>query len=159
MSTGICRSVSFRNSTPSLSSSSSPSSSSLATPSNQTNISDAEWITHSISLIMFLTAFVGNTAALIVMFASRGPIRLTNNKYLANLACADLLRACFIPFTIIARMKRNFIFGGVICKILPIVQGERMSDGGRWVELILCRLRVSFFKRNQTFSSLMSARQ
>ena len=112
MSTGVCRSVSLRNSSSSV-------------PSNQTNISDAEWVTNSISLIIFLVAFVGNTAALIVMFASRGPIRLTNNKYLANLACADLLRACFIPFTIIARMKRNFIFGRIICKILPIVQGKR----------------------------------
>ena len=89
-----------------------------------TNITDAEWITNSISLIIFVLAFIGNTAALIVMFGSRGPIRLTNNKYLANLACADLLRACFMPFTIIARMKRNFMFGRMICKILPIVQGK-----------------------------------
>jgi hypothetical protein len=29
-----------------------------------------------------------------------------------------------MPFTIIARMKRNFMFGKMICKILPIVQGR-----------------------------------
>lgn len=58
------------------------------------------------------------------MFTSRGPVRLTNNRYLANLACADLLRTCCIPFTITARMKRNFVFGKLICKILPIVQGK-----------------------------------
>ncbi|CAF2765135.1 unnamed protein product [Rotaria sp. Silwood2] len=87
----------------------------LSSHSNHSHISDAEWITNSISLIIFVFAFIGNTAALIVMFGSRGPIRLTNNKYLANLACADLLRACFMPFTIIARMKRNFMFGKMIC--------------------------------------------
>lgn len=115
MSLAVCRSVILRNS-------SSPISSTPAT--NQTKISDVEWITNGISFMMFLLAFIGNTAALIVMFASRGPIRLTNNKYLANLACADLLRSIFIPFTIIARAKRNFIFGRIICKILPIVQGN-----------------------------------
>ena len=75
--------------------------------------------------MIFVLAVLGNSAALIVMFGSRGPIRLTNNKYLVNLACADLLRASFMPFTIIARMKRNFMFGPVICKILPIVQSNK----------------------------------
>lgn len=92
--------------------------------SRSSNISDGEWIINSISLIIFVLAVLGNTAALFVMFGSRGPIRLTNNKYLVNLACADLLRACFMPFTIIARVKRNFVFGPLICKILPIVQGN-----------------------------------
>ncbi|CAF0909596.1 unnamed protein product [Rotaria sordida] len=95
----------------------------LFSHSNHSHISDAEWITNGISLIIFVLAFIGNTAALIVMFGSKGPIRITNNKYLANLACADLLRACFMPFTIIARMKKTFMFGKMLCKILPIVQG------------------------------------
>ncbi|CAF3384642.1 unnamed protein product [Rotaria socialis] len=111
MATQLCRTFIYRNS------------SILSSYSNHSHISDAEWITNSISLIIFVLAFIGNTAALIVMFGSRGPIRLTNSRYLANLACADLLRACFMPFTIIARMKRNFMFGKMICKILPIVQG------------------------------------
>ncbi|CAF4988903.1 unnamed protein product [Rotaria sp. Silwood1] len=92
--------------------------------SRSSNISDGEWIINSISLIIFVLAVLGNTAALFVMFGSRGPVKLTNNKYLVNLACADLLRACFMPFTIIARVKRNFVFGPLICKILPIVQGN-----------------------------------
>jgi hypothetical protein len=113
MTTSVCRSAVHRN-----------ASFAFALASNHSKITDAEWITNSISLLMFLLAFVGNAAALMVMFASRGPIRLTNNRYLANLAVADLLRTCFIPFTIIARMKRNFIFGKIICRILPVVQGE-----------------------------------
>lgn len=92
--------------------------------SRSSSISDGEWIINSISLIIFVLAVLGNTAALFVMFGSRGPVRLTNNKYLVNLACADLLRACFMPFTIIARVKRNFVFGPLICKILPVVQGN-----------------------------------
>lgn len=88
------------------------------------NKSDGEWVLNSISVVIFIFALLGNAAALVVMFGSRGPIRLTNNKYLVNLACADLLRACFMPFTIIARMKRNFMFGPIICQVLPIVQGN-----------------------------------
>jgi hypothetical protein len=115
-----CRSFINRNS-------SNISSSTFISTLNSTNLSnktDEEWILNSISLIIFALALLGNTAALVVMFGSRGPIRLTNNKYLVNLACADLLRACFMPFTIIARMKRNFMFGPIICKILPVVQGN-----------------------------------
>lgn len=115
-----CRSIQIRNS-----SNVSPI---FSIPSNisktiQSNKIDGEWIINSISLIIFVLALLGNMAALVVMFGSRGPIRLTNNKYLVNLACADLLRACFMPFTILARMKRNFMFGPIICKVLPIVQG------------------------------------
>lgn len=95
--------------------------------SHQWKLSYAEWIPNTLSSMTFLLALIGNTAALIVMFGWRGPIRLTNNKYLANLACADLLRACFMPFTIIARMKKNFLFGKMICQILPIVQGKQSS--------------------------------
>jgi hypothetical protein len=111
MAAGLLQSIVSRNFSPSSS-------------SNNSSISDAEWVTNSVSLIIFTVAFIGNTAALVVMFGSRGPIRLTNNKYLANLACADLLRACSMPWTIVARMRRNFMFGRIICKILPIVQGN-----------------------------------
>ena len=99
-------------------------SSSSSSSVHQWNLSYAEWIPNTLSSIIFLLALLGNTAALIVMFGWRGSIRITNNKYLANLACADLLRACFMPFTILARMKKNFIFGKIICQILPIVQGK-----------------------------------
>lgn len=109
MLTKACQSIASRNST---------------TSSTSGNLSYADWIPNSFSSLIFLLALIGNTAALIVMFGWRGPIRLTNNKYLANLACADLLRACFMPFTIVARMKKNFLFGKMICKILPIVQGK-----------------------------------
>ena len=91
---------------------------------SSSNKTDGEWVLNSISLLICIFALLGNAAALVVMFGSRGPIRLTNNKYLANLACADLLRACFMPFTIIARMNRNFMFGPIICKVLPVVQGK-----------------------------------
>lgn len=113
MATDLCRSVIFRNS-------------SLLLPSNYSSVSTTELIINGISLLVFLMAFVGNAAALVVIFTPRGRTRLTNNTYLANLALADLLRTCFIPFTITARIKRNFIFGRTLCKILPIVQGRQI---------------------------------
>lgn len=111
MSTDVCRSVMMRNAT-------------LSHLSNHSSITNIQLVINGISLIIFAMAFVGNIAALVVIFTPRGRTRLTNNTYLANLALADLLRTCFIPFTITARMKRNFIFGRSLCKILPIVQGK-----------------------------------
>ena len=104
--------------------------SSLSSSSSIFRYIDGELLINILSSIIFLLSFIGNLAALVVMFGSRGPIRLTNNKYLVNLACADLFRACFMPFTIIARLKRNFIFGPLICKILPIVQGKKLIRFG-----------------------------
>ena len=97
----------------------------LSLPSSlPSKITEGEWLINGFSFLIFVLALLGNLAALLVMFGSRGPIRLTNNKYLVNLACADLLRASFMPFTIVARMKKNFMFGPIICQILPVVQGK-----------------------------------
>lgn len=119
ISVAVCRSLPLRNFT--------GLSSSLS--SNHSSIGTVEWLVHGLSFLIFFAALVGNTAALIVMFTPRGRIQLTNDKYLTNLAIADLLRTCFIPFTVVARMKRNFIFGRAICKILPVVQGT-------WIQIV-----------------------
>ena len=110
MPNGICQSVLGRNF----------SSSSI---SNHSAISQIEWMTNILSLFICFAGCVSNITALVVMFHFRGRAKLTHNKYLVNLAVADLLRTCFIPFTIIARMKRNFIFGKTICQLLPVIQG------------------------------------
>lgn len=110
MPNGICRSVLERNFSSSF-------------ISNHSAISQVEWTTNTLSLFICFVAFISNTTALVVMFHFRSRAKLTHNKYLVNLAVADLLRTCFIPFTIIARMKRNFIFGITICQLLPVVQG------------------------------------
>ena len=97
---------------------------SSSSASNHSNTSEAEWITNGLSLLIALIAFLGNSAALFIMFMSRLRARSAHDKYLLNLAVADLLRACFIPFTAIVRLKRNFIFGKLICRLLPVIQGN-----------------------------------
>ena len=120
MSVGICLSLNWRN----LSSTNFSAQSTSLT----TTIGFAEWFINSVSFLTFFIAFVGNVAALFVMLTPPGPLRLTKSRYLVNLAVADLLRTCFIPFTIVSRIKRDFMFGRFICKVLPIVQGNRLSD-------------------------------
>ena len=92
--------------------------------SNHSTITSIDWVLNVASSLAFLTALVGNSAALLVIFSARGRTRLTANQYLANLALADLLRTCLIPFTIISRMKQAFIFGNTLCKLLPFIQGN-----------------------------------
>ena len=112
MSTDACRTLPFGNT-------------SLLSQSNRPSINHiTEWILLTISSLIFLLAFIGNIAALTVTLAPRGLLRLGNGRYLANLAIADSFRTCLIPFTIIARMKRNFIFGPSMCRILPVAQGN-----------------------------------
>lgn len=82
------------------------------------------WITNGLSLLIFTIALLGNLAALMVMLTPRHTLRITNQTYLINLAFADLLRTCCIPFTIIPRMKRSFIFGESMCRLLPVLQGK-----------------------------------
>ena len=118
MTVGICLSLNWRN----------ISVNNISNHSgNMSTIGFAEWITNSVSSLLFFIALLGNVAALFVMLTPPGPLRLTKSRYLVNLAVADLLRTCFIPFTIIARVKRDFMFGGFICKTLPIVQGNNIA--------------------------------
>ncbi|CAF0844545.1 unnamed protein product [Didymodactylos carnosus] len=91
--------------------------------------SDSKWlgrITNVLSLLIFILAVLGNFFALLVMFGNRKPIRSTTNLFLVNLACSDLLRSLFMPFTIVARMQRDWYFkhGEILCKIIPVVQGK-----------------------------------
>ncbi|XP_050507684.1 cholecystokinin receptor type A-like [Diabrotica virgifera virgifera] len=50
-------------------------------------------------------------------------MRTITNLFLLNLAISDLLLGVLcMPFTLIGALLRDFVFGSVMCKLLPFLQ-------------------------------------
>ncbi len=72
--------------------------------------------------ITIILAVVGNlTAVFVLHFGNRSRTGL--NKFLMNLAIADLLMACFcMPFTFTNTMLGHWIFGAAMCPVALFAQ-------------------------------------
>lgn len=82
------------------------------------------WITIFLYTIIFFLAVIGNLLVILTLIQSRR-MRTITNLFLLNLAVSDLLLAAFcMPFTLIGKILRDFIFGEVMCRLLPYLQGE-----------------------------------
>ncbi len=82
------------------------------------------WITIFLYTIIFLLAIIGNLLVILTLVQSRR-MRTITNLFLLNLAVSDLLLGIFcMPFTLIGKILRNFIFGEIMCRLLPYLQGE-----------------------------------
>lgn len=52
-------------------------------------------------------------------------LQKSRNLYIVNLAIADLaLCSICMPFTLIALIQREWTFGSLLCKMVPVVQGK-----------------------------------
>jgi hypothetical protein len=81
------------------------------------------WITISLYAIIFFLAVIGNLLVILTLVQSRR-MRTITNLFLLNLAISDLLLGIFcMPFTLIGMILRDFIFGEIMCKLLPYLQG------------------------------------
>ncbi|XP_057662901.1 cholecystokinin receptor [Diorhabda carinulata] len=57
-------------------------------------------------------------------------MRTITNLFLLNLAISDLLLGVLcMPFTLIGALLRDFVFGAVMCKLLPFLQACSVSVG------------------------------
>lgn len=74
-------------------------------------------------LIIFLLAVVGNVLVILTLVQNKR-MRTVTNLFLLNLAFSDLLLGIFcMPFTLVGMLLRDFIFGELMCRLLPYLQG------------------------------------
>ncbi|KAG5684677.1 hypothetical protein PVAND_013894 [Polypedilum vanderplanki] len=90
------------------------------------------WITMASRVIplyslIFLLAVIGN-ALVIMTLVQNKRMRTVTNLFLLNLAISDLLLSMFcMPITLVGMLLRDFIFGEIMCKLLPYLQATSVS--------------------------------
>lgn len=91
------------------------------------------WITTDLAkmipfyVVIFLLSVIGNILVICTLIYLRR-MRTITNLFLLNLSISDLFLGVFcMPFTLVGSLLRNFIFGGVMCKMLPYFQGEILT--------------------------------
>ncbi|XP_075543683.1 gastrin/cholecystokinin type B receptor-like [Dermacentor variabilis] len=72
--------------------------------------------------IILLLAVLGN-GLVILTLAINQRMRTVTNLFLLNLAVSDLLLGVFcMPFTLVGVLLREFVFGQLMCKLIPYLQ-------------------------------------
>ncbi|XP_013781323.1 cholecystokinin receptor type A-like [Limulus polyphemus] len=90
------------------------------------------WTTSAIALvcvysIIFIAAMLGNVMVITILLHNKR-MRTVTNTFLLNLAISDLLLGVFcMPFTLVGSLLRNFIFGDVMCRLIPYLQAVSVS--------------------------------
>ncbi|EEC07855.1 sulfakinin receptor, putative [Ixodes scapularis] len=72
--------------------------------------------------IIFVFAVVGNVLVLVTLVQNKR-MRTVTNVFLVNLAVSDLLLGVLcMPFTLVGSLLRNFVFGEIMCRLIPYLQ-------------------------------------
>lgn len=75
-------------------------------------------------VVIFIVGVIGNASVIITLLRNRHFLTVTN-LFLLNLSISDLLLGLFcMPFTLVGAVLKDFIFGEVMCKLIPYFQGE-----------------------------------
>lgn len=105
-------------------------SSSIVTNTNTiASISSPSWLsTGRIQIPLYATilllAIIGNSLVILTLIQNRR-MRTITNVFLLNLAISDILLGVLcMPFTLIGTLLRDFVFGELMCKLLPYLQGK-----------------------------------
>ncbi|XP_075972386.1 cholecystokinin receptor-like [Anticarsia gemmatalis] len=77
--------------------------------------------------LIFMLSITGN-CLVIATLASNRRMRTITNVYLLNLAISDFLLGVFcLPFTLVGQIYRRFLFGALMCKLIPFLQAVSVS--------------------------------
>ncbi|XP_063706409.1 neuropeptide SIFamide receptor-like [Culicoides brevitarsis] len=77
--------------------------------------------------VIFGCCVIGNLLVILTL-AQNKRMRTVTNVYLLNLAISDLLLGVFcMPFTLVGQILRNFVFGKIMCKLIPYFQASSVS--------------------------------
>lgn len=95
---------------------------------NNANVATSWLSTGRIQIPLYATilllAIVGNSLVILTLVQNRR-MRTITNVFLLNLAVSDILLGVLcMPFTLIGTLLRDFVFGEVMCKLLPYLQGK-----------------------------------
>jgi cholecystokinin-like receptor len=126
----------------------------LLTSQNQL-LSQQSWITMASRVIplysvIFLLAVIGN-ALVIMTLVQNKRMRTVTNLFLLNLAISDLLLGIFcMPITLVGMLLRDFIFGEIMCKLLPYLQGMYLTTSKPKIN----QIKLNFGKHNFICSRL-----
>lgn len=99
------------------------------TKSIVSSTTQSTWLSNGrIQIILYvailLLAIVGNALVILTLIQNRR-MRTITNVFLLNLAVSDILLGVLcMPITLIGTLLRDFVFGEVMCKLLPYLQGE-----------------------------------
>ncbi|XP_058830066.1 cholecystokinin receptor type A-like [Topomyia yanbarensis] len=86
--------------------------------------------------IIFLLAVIGNSLVILTLVQNKR-MRTITNLFLLNLAVSDLFLGVFcMPFTLVGMLLRDFIFGEVMCKLLPYLQASSVAVSA-WTLVII----------------------
>ncbi|XP_076346958.1 cholecystokinin receptor-like [Tachypleus tridentatus] len=78
-------------------------------------------------IVIFTAAILGNVLVIVTLTQNKR-MRTVTNTFLLNLAISDLLLGVFcMPFTLVGSLLRNFIFGEVMCRLIPYLQAVSVS--------------------------------
>ncbi|ROT75891.1 putative cholecystokinin receptor-like [Penaeus vannamei] len=78
-------------------------------------------------VVIFLLGVVGNSLVIVTLLQNR-KMRTITNVFLLNLAISDLLLGVFcMPVTLVGSLLRDFIFGAVMCRLIPYFQAVSIS--------------------------------
>lgn len=90
--------------------------------------------------VILMLSVAGNALVILTLVQNRR-MRTVTNVFLLNLAVSDLLLGVLcMPITLIGALLRDFVFGGVMCKLMPYLQGEFGSppSPSRFIGIRLC---------------------
>ncbi|XP_036616786.1 C-C chemokine receptor type 1-like [Trichosurus vulpecula] len=90
----------------------------IAAPCHKDNVRDltATFLPH-LYFVVFFTGLLGN-AMVVLILTKYKRLKTMTNIYLLNLAISDLLFLITLPFWIHYELKRDWVFGDTMCKLL-----------------------------------------
>ncbi|XP_039432438.1 cholecystokinin receptor type A-like [Culex pipiens pallens] len=105
-------------------------------PSTLTYLLDAGRVQIPLYSVLFLLAVIGNSLVILTLVQNKR-MRTITNLFLLNLAVSDLFLGVFcMPFTLVGTLLRDFVFGEVMCKLLPYLQASSVAVSA-WTLVII----------------------
>ncbi|KAG0713585.1 Cholecystokinin receptor [Chionoecetes opilio] len=86
-----------------------------------------EWVRIVGFSLIFVVGVVGNVLVVVTLLHHHN-LRSLTNVFLLNLAVSDLLLGVFcMPFTLIGSLLQDFVFGALMCRLIPYMQAVSVS--------------------------------